>query len=100
MRENDELTRLAEKILQSIGEEDYALSAIDARKLAKSLLANGVRVQEDLYESLLKNILENILIRKGKYETPHYFMTERNLGYIEACEDIQIFLEFLLGNKK
>lgn len=100
MRENDELTRLAEKILQSISEEDCALSAIDARKLAKSLLANGVRMQEDVYEALIKNILENVLIRKGKYEVPHCFMTERNLGYIEACEDIQTFLEFLLGNKK
>jgi hypothetical protein len=99
MSENDELTRLAEKILQSIDEEDYVLSAIDARKLAKSLLANGVRVQEDLYEVIIKNILENILIRKGKYELPHCFMTERNVGYIEACEDIQTFLEFLLGNK-
>ena len=100
MRENDELTRLAEKILQSVGEEDYALSAIDARRLAKSLLANGVRVQEDLYEAIIKNILENILTRKGRYEVPRCFMTERNLGYIEACEDIQTFLEFLLGNKK
>jgi hypothetical protein len=100
MHENDELTRLADKILQSVGEEDYALSAIDARKLAKSLLTNGVRIQEDLYEALIKNILENILTTKGKYEVPHCFMTERNLGYIEACEDIQTFLEFLLGNKK
>jgi hypothetical protein len=100
MHENDELTRLAEKILQSVDEEDYALSAIDARKLAKSLLANGVRVQEDLYEAVIKNILENILIRKGKYEVPHRFMTERNLGYIEACEDTQTFLELLLGNKE
>ena len=43
MHENDELTRLADKILQSIGEEDYAISAIDARKLAKSLLSKNVR---------------------------------------------------------
>ena len=100
MRESDELTRLTEKILQSVGEEDYALSAIDAKRLSKSLLANGVRVQEDLYESVIKNILENILIRKDKYKVPHCFITERDLGYIEACEDIQTFLEFLLGNKE
>lgn len=99
MHENDELTRLADKILQSIGEEDYAISAIDARKLAKSLLSKNVRIEGDVYESVINSIIENILKRKANYELPHCFMTERNIGYIEACEDIQTFLEFLLGNE-
>lgn len=99
MYEDDELTRLADKILQSIGEEDYAISAIDARKLAKSLLSKNVRIESDVYESVISSVIENILIRKAKYEVPHSFMTERNIGYIEACDDIKIFLEFLLGKK-
>lgn len=99
MHENDELTRLADKILQSIGEEDCAISAIDARKLAKSLLSKNVRIESDVYEGIINNVIENILIRKAKYEVPHSFMTERNIGYIEACDDIKTFLEFLLGKK-
>lgn len=99
MHENDELTRLTDKILQSIGEEDYAILAIDARKLAKSLLSKNVRIENDVYESVINNVIENILIRRAKYEVPHSFMTERNVGYIEACDDIKTFLEFLLGKK-
>ena len=97
MHDSDELTRLADKILQSIGEEDYAISAIDARKLAKSLLSKKVRIESDVYESVINSVIENILIRKARYEVPHSFMTERNIGYTEACDDIKTFLEFLLG---
>lgn len=99
MHENDELTRLADKILQAVGEEDYVISAIDARKLAKSLLSKNVRIESDVYESVINSIIENILIRRAKYEVPYSFMTERNIGYIEACDDIKTFLEFLLGKK-
>ena len=92
----EEITNLTDILIDAAATTNLGgLTVIDMRLLSEELINQGVSVKDKIIKDTCDQLKNTLIDRAAKYSNGNKYLSEYNMGYLEALSDIETYIDVL-----